>query len=49
MCRLPDEEPLWEEVFAFQHSPLPADVLTKVKEARDLIIAGDITVPSGYG
>jgi basic membrane protein A len=49
MCRLPDEEPLWEEVFAFQHGPLPADVLTKVKEARDLIIAGDITVPSGYG
>lgn len=49
MCRLPEEEPLWEEVFAFQHSPLPADALAKVKEARDLIIAGDITVPSGYG
>ncbi len=49
MCRLPDEEPLWEEVFSFQHSPLPADALAKVKEARDLIIAGDITVPSGYG
>jgi basic membrane protein A len=49
MCRLPDEESLWEEVFNFQHSPLPADVLSKVKEARDLIIAGDIVVPSGYG
>jgi len=49
MCRLPEEESLWEEVFNFQHVPLPTDVITKVKEARDLIIAGDIVVPSGYG
>ena len=48
MCRLPEEEGLWEELFEFEHQPLPADVLTKVKEARDLILSGDITVPTGY-
>lgn len=49
MCRLPEEEPLWEELFDFKHQPLPADVLAKVKEARDGILSGEITVPSGYG
>ena len=49
MCRLPEEEGLWEELFDFEHQPLPADVLAKVKEARDGILAGEITVPSGYG
>ena len=48
MCRLPEEEALWEELFEFEHDPLPADVLTKVKEARDGILSGDITVPTGY-
>jgi basic membrane protein A len=48
LCRLPEEEAFWEEVFNFQHSPLPADVLTKIKEARDQILTGDIVVPSGY-
>jgi basic membrane protein A len=49
MCRLPSEEPFWEEVFDFEHSALDEDILTKVKEARDKIIAGDISVPSGSG
>lgn len=49
MCRLPNEEPLWEEVFEFEHSALDEDILTKVKDARDKIIAGDISVPSGFG
>jgi len=48
MCRLPEEEAMWEELFDFEHDPLPADVLAKVKEARDGILSGDITVPSGY-
>ncbi len=48
MCRLPEEEPLWEELFGFEHEPLPADVLAKVKEAKDGILTGDIAVPTGY-
>jgi basic membrane protein A len=48
MCRLPEEEGLWEELFGFEHDPLPADVLAKVKEARDGILSGDILVPTGY-
>jgi basic membrane protein A len=48
MCRLPEEEGLWEDLFDFEHDPLPADVLVKVKEARDGILSGDILVPSGY-
>lgn len=47
MCRLPEEEGLWEELFEFEHDPLPADVLAKVKEARDGILSGDITIPTG--
>ena len=47
MCRLPEEEGLWEELFDFEHQPLPADVLAKVKEARDGILSGEITVPAG--
>ncbi len=45
MCRLPEEEAMWEELFGFEHDPLPADVLAKVKEARDGILSGDILVP----
>jgi basic membrane protein A len=48
MCRLPEEEGLWEELFEFEHDPLPADILAKVKEARDGILSGAITVPTGY-
>jgi len=49
MCRLPSEEPFWEEVFDFEHDPLDEDILAKVKDARDKIIAGEIMVPSGFG
>ena len=48
MCRLPEEESLWEHTFEFDHDALPDDVLEKVLEARDKIIAGEITVPTGY-
>jgi len=48
LCRLPEEERLWEETFDFEHDPLPADVLTKVKEARDKIISGEIVVPGAF-
>jgi basic membrane protein A len=47
MCRLPSEEDFWEEVFDFEHAALDEDILSKVKDARDKIIAGEISVPSG--
>jgi len=47
--RLPDEEGFWEQTFAFSEAALPADVLSKLTEARDKIVSGNITVPSGYG
>jgi len=47
-CRLPEEQGLWEETFNFKHDPLPAEVINKVKEARDKIVAGEITVPSAF-
>jgi basic membrane protein A len=46
--RLPDEEGFWESTFSFTETPLAANVLSKLTEARDGIIAGTITVPSGY-
>jgi basic membrane protein A len=48
MCRLPEEEALWEHTFEFDHDALPEDVLEKVYEARDKIISGEIIVPTGY-
>jgi basic membrane protein A len=48
MCRLPEEEGIWEELFEFEHDPLPADVISKVKDARDGILSGAIVVPTGY-
>jgi basic membrane protein A len=48
LCRLPEEEPLWEETFNFEHLELPAAVINKVIEAKNAIVAGDITVPTGY-
>ena len=48
LCRLPAEESLWEDTYGFEHDPLPEGVIDKVIEARDLIIAGEITVPTGY-
>jgi len=49
MCQLPDEKSLWEETFNFTHNELPESVINKVLEAKNKIISGDITVPSGYG
>ncbi len=48
MCRLADEEALWEETFDFEHPPISKDILDKVVEAKNLIIAGEIVVPTGY-
>jgi basic membrane protein A len=48
LCRLPDEEDFWETKFDFTHTTLETAVIDKVVEARDKIIAGEITVPSGY-
>ena len=49
MCRLPEEEALWESTFEFVHDSLDEDILAKVMDAQDKIIAGDIVVPSGFG
>jgi basic membrane protein A len=46
--RLPEEEPFWESTFNFTETPLPGNVLSKLTDARDRIISGNITVPSGY-
>jgi basic membrane protein A len=48
MCRLPEEEPYWEELFDFEHPEMPEEIANKVAEAKNKIIAGDIVVPSGY-
>ncbi len=45
--RLPDEESFWEATFNFTEPPLPANVMSKLTDANDEIIAGTITVPSG--
>jgi basic membrane protein A len=46
--RLPEEEPFWESTFSFTETPLPESVVSKLVEARDKIISGNITVPSAY-
>jgi basic membrane protein A len=46
--RLPDEQGFWEKTFSFTEAPLPTNVLAKLTAANDGIIAGTITVPSGY-
>jgi basic membrane protein A len=48
MCRLPEEEPYWEELFDFEHQEMPEEIANKVAEAKSKIIAGDIVVPNGY-
>lgn len=48
MCRLSDEEALWEETFDFEHPEISEDILNKVIEAKNKIISGDIAVPTGY-
>ena len=45
-CRLPEEESFWEEMFGFTHALLETIVIDKIEEARDKIVAGEITVPS---
>jgi len=47
-CRLSGEEAFWESKFQFTHPALETTVKTKMDEARDKIVAGEITVPSGY-
>ena len=48
MCRLPEEEAYWEELFDFEHPELPEEIANKVAEAKNKIVAGDIVVPNGY-
>ncbi len=47
-CRLPEEESFWETTFNFSHTDLGTAITDKIEEARDKIIAGEITVPSAY-
>jgi len=47
-CRLPDEEDFWETKFAFTHPTLGTEVIAKIVEAKDKIVALEIIVPSGY-
>jgi basic membrane protein A len=47
-CRLPEEQIYWEAKFGFTHPALEQTVIDKMVEARDKIVAGSITVPSGY-
>ena len=47
-CRLSEEETFWESKFQFTHPTLETAVKDKMNEARDKIVAGEITVPSIY-
>ncbi len=50
-CRLSEEEDFWESVyypFQFTHQTLETAIKDKMNEAKDKIVAGEITVPSGY-
>jgi basic membrane protein A len=49
MCRLPEEEPYWEELYDFTHKELSEEVINKVIEAKNKILSGEISVPSGFG
>jgi basic membrane protein A len=49
--RLPEEQGFWEAKFNFTEEPartLPPNVISKLEDARDKIISGNITVPSAY-
>jgi basic membrane protein A len=48
MCRLPEEEAYWEDLFDFEHPELPEEIANKVAEAKNKIIASSIIVPNGY-
>ena len=47
-CRLSEEEDFWENLYNFNHSILPTNVLSKLEDARNLIIQGNLTVPTAY-
>lgn len=47
-CRLPEEKDFWETEFGFTHPTLEEAVIDKMDEARDKIVAGEITVPSAF-
>jgi basic membrane protein A and related proteins len=46
--RLPNEENFWEITFNFKQTRLPTNVVNKLTQARNEIIAGTIIVPSEY-
>jgi basic membrane protein A len=48
MCRLPEEEAYWEDLFDFEHPELPEEIANKVAEAKNKIITGSLIVPNGY-
>ena len=48
LCRLPNEEVFWETKFAFTHKLLEQEVIDKIVDAKNKIIALEIDVPSGY-
>ncbi len=48
MCRLPEEESYWEDLFDFEHPGLSQDIVDKVEEAKAGILSGAIVVPNGY-
>ncbi|MDK2897479.1 MAG: basic rane protein [Candidatus Atribacteria bacterium] len=46
ICRLPEEQPLWEETFDFKHQvEIPLEVMQKIEEAKEKISKGEIEVP----
>jgi basic membrane protein A len=47
-CRLPEEESFWEDMFGFTHAFLDPSVIDLMEDARNKIIAGEITVPSAF-
>ena len=47
-CRLPEEEKFWEQTFAFKHTTLSSQINDKLRQARDKISTGEVTVPSGF-
>ncbi len=48
VCRLPEEVDFWESKFAFQHEPLSSEVINKMIDAKNKIVAGEIEVPTAY-
>ncbi len=46
--RLPEEQGFWEEKFNFTEVPLATAITDKINDARNRIVAGEITVPSAF-